>query len=266
MQPKVQIQLDLGKLADIVGIGARRASSFMALGLRVAADASVKNVSLDSNYQIQFMPNELPIEKVREIQSSFRVWIIGNALRELDQMTSIFADRLFEARSLVEFNGRPVTQEVLDGIESFKNRTNVAAKLETIAARFGLSSKFQVHMAALSKARNALSHNAGVVGEKHGNQDGELRLSYIGFEMEVGGQVVAGEFEPIHVEKGQLIEIRTVEKCKTFPVGTLIDLSAHELQEICLGYHSLAQDLVKSFSDQLQTMGLIKPVPVSASQ
>jgi hypothetical protein len=79
----------LAKAADRIKLEAtlRRIQErgWWSLGLHAAADESVTSVTLDSNFQIFFVPPDLPINQVRDLQRNFRPWIIGNGLRELDQ-------------------------------------------------------------------------------------------------------------------------------------------------------------------------------------
>jgi hypothetical protein len=109
-------------------------------------------VVLDTNFAIYFMPQNLSLETVREVQKNFGAWIVGNGLRELDQATSLFADRVFEVRTLAGFHGRQINQAAIDNIANFENRTNVAEKLSVIAQQFGIDSDLRAHMPGLSKA------------------------------------------------------------------------------------------------------------------
>ena len=59
-----EFHIDLPAILDIVGRGTRRASSFMALGLRSAADETVTSLALDTNFQIFFMPHDISREQV----------------------------------------------------------------------------------------------------------------------------------------------------------------------------------------------------------
>lgn len=257
-QPK-NVSLHLDRLQDVVGLGVRRASSFMALGLRVSADQTVNNVTLDSNFQVSFMPLELPLEKVREVQKNFATWVIGNGLRELDQFTSIFTDKLYEMRTLVQFHNQEIDQAAIKRIRDFKARTNVANKLQAIADEFAIDEPVRTHMAGLTKARNALTHNMGVVDEHHTTHDGELQVSWIGHEFAVGDRVIAGPFEPFKVEKGEVIKASFPVRKRTFKIGEPIEFSAHELSEICWTYLQVAERTTKAFETQLRNLGIPGP-------
>jgi hypothetical protein len=256
-----QATIHLDRMLNIVGLGVRRATAFMALGVRVGNDQTVNSVLLDTNFSIQFMPEDMAVEAIRNVQQDFRVWIVGNGLRELDQYTSIFADRVFEARRFGEFHRRPLTQEAIDEIAAFAGKTSVSEKLKLIAERFGLDTDVRPCMTGLSKARNALTHNMGFVGERHCTHDSELRLSWIGMQFVVGDRVVAGPFDQIHVEKGTQIQFQILPHDRTFPLNSPIVLTPHDLQEIAFTYWTQAQTLVGKLGEQLRDLGIGPIVP-----
>jgi hypothetical protein len=259
------VNLNLNRVLNIVGLGVRRAYSFMALGVRVTRDETLNSVVLDTNFAIHFMPQNLSLETVREVQKNFGAWIVGNGLRELDQATSLFADRVFEVRTLAGFHGRQINQAAIDNIANFENRTNVAEKLSVIAQQFGIDSDLRAHMPGLSKARNALTHNWGVVGVRHCTHDRELRLSWLGLEMSVGDKVIPVDFEQFRVEQGERLVVRTLVRERTIPINMLIDLSPYDLSEICLTYWSQAQKIIAELGRQIRELG-IKPAEVGRSE
>lgn len=252
------LRISLPEILDVMGMGVRRASSFMSLGLHASSDETVSDLHLDANFQIQFMPRELPIESVRRTQQDFEHWIIGNGLRELDQFASIFADRVYRARSLVEFNDVPLPGEVVGRIREFEGLTNVAQKFGRLNEQFQINSGLSAHLNGLSNARNALTHNMGIVGRRHCNQANELKITWRGFEIVVGEMVIHGGFEPIQVQEGELITAQYVNRETTFPLGTSIQLSPHDLHEICLTYQFHAQQVIQQLQQQLQQLGLIQ--------
>lgn len=259
---KKQLHIHLDRMLEIMGLGVRRASSFMALGVRVSNDETVASVALDGNFQIQFMA-DLTVEQVRDVQRNFRVWIVGNGLRELDQAASLFADSVFKGLTLARFHEQRLPQAALDRIEAFKKKTNVADKFASIADEFGIDTNFRVHMPGLSKARNALTHNMGIVGPLHCTYPDELRLSWIGFEFEVGDQVIAADFEPLRLEKDQLVRVGPGPRNRIIPVNRPIELSPHDLNEICLTYWWHAQKLIGEAGRVLKQWGIgpADPVP-----
>lgn len=256
------VHINLPALLDIVGLGVRRASSFMALGIRMSEDQAVTNVTLDTNHQILFMRADLPIEAVRDVQRNFAKWIVGNGLRELDQAMSIFADRAFEVCTLARFHNDRIDQASIDGIRDFKKRTNVANKLRTIAEDFEIDIPLREHMEGLSKARNALSHNMGIVDAHHTTHDCQLRLSWIGQELVVGDRVVAGTFEPFNIQGGELIQYRIPVRNRIIPMGAPVELTPHELSEICFTYWELARRIIPEIEGHLRASG----IPINGGQ
>lgn len=253
-----QININLDQLRNIVGLGVRRASSFMALGLRVSNDQSVTSVALETNFRVGFMPENLAIEQIREVQQNFGLWTIGNGLREVDQTTSIFADRLFEICTLVSYNGVPVAQAAIDQIHRFFNKTNVSEKLKEMAESHGIDSDMRRHMPGLSKARNALSHNLSIVGPRHLTDENELHLSWMGTAFKAGDRKIAEAFEPFRVEASR-IEFSFPMRVRAIPLGSAIQLSAQDLSEICLTYWVQAEKLTMALNQKLIELGIVRP-------
>jgi hypothetical protein len=251
------VAIDTRKLLDVMNVATRRASAFMSLGLRAANDLSVETLTLDSNFQIQFLPNPPPANLIRNVQSSFSTWIVGNGIRELDQHASIFADSLYYIRTILNFNGVPLSQTALDRTERFKSRTNVAEKLRIISEEFGISSAHTQYMDGLSRARNALTHNLGVVGPRHINQSNGLKVAWLGMQLIIGDQTITGDFEPIYVEKDTAIKVGFLTVEKIFCLGLPISLTPHDLHGICFTYQMMAQELVKSLEGQMRDLGIV---------
>jgi hypothetical protein len=251
--------IDFKDLQETMDLGVRRASAFMALGLRASNDETVTSLELDANFQIMFMPQNLPIAVVREAQQNFATWVVSNGLRELDQSASIFADRVFEIAALVQFNNRQLERAAILRINRFKRHTNVAGKLEIIADEFEVDSDLRQHMTGLSKARNALSHNRGFVDGHHTTHDRVLRLTWIGQEVVAGDRVFAGPFEPFQVEAGEQLQFRTAQRERNIAIGAPVELSAHDLAEICLTYHVLGNQVCKALERYGRAFGVEGP-------
>jgi hypothetical protein len=91
------LTFDLDKALALSQVGVRRASSFMALGLRVAADDTVRSVRLEANAQFAFMPDPLTEAQSAEVRGNFAKWVISNGLRELEQHFAAYADAIYPA-------------------------------------------------------------------------------------------------------------------------------------------------------------------------
>jgi hypothetical protein len=111
-------------------------------------------------------------------------------------------------------------------------------------------------MPGLSKARNALSHNMGRVDQYHTTHERMLRLSWIGPEFVLRDRVVTGAFEEIHVDAGEVMQARIGARNREFAIGKPIDLSPHELSEICFTYLFLANRVTLSLQERLLRMGI----------
>lgn len=251
-----QVHYDFDTVIDIVGVGVRRASSFMALGLKAASDKSIDSIRLESNFQIRFFPDQVDNKIITEIKSNFSEWIIGNGLRELDQSLALFADKLFEILLLASPKPVVLTDEILKKISRFSQITNAADKLALIAKKFQVDTTFRSHMASLSLARNALTHNFGFVAPRHCNNEGSLQVTWLGMDLVIGKNAVSGSFEPIAVEKGESVAIRFTERKCSFRLGERVSFSPHELHELCLNYQQQAIRLTKAAEEKLKKDGL----------
>lgn len=263
-QPSVQrIHIDFVRILEIAHLGIRRASSFVALGLRVTGDDSIRSVRLDNNFHHVFMPDPLPEEDSRRVRENFGKWVVGNGLRELDQFFSVFLDHVYYALVRISAGG-PLNAEATRRLKVNEQDTNLGSKLDRLTEEFGIESAAGVHIATLSQARNALTHNLGRVGGRHLNDGGALKVSWLQMEIVIGDQVIAGAFEPIHVSAGQEIQIRFSVHEKRFLLGQAIELSPTDISNICMMFHTEADRLVKAAEQFARDRGIPVSEPASA--
>ena len=110
----------------------------MALGLRTVADDSIDNVNLEEGFPFRFFPESMSSEAIADIRTNFGEWVLGNALKELDQNCSLFLDAIKEILTLTGYAGRPIEQEALDGIAYFRDQSSVAVKLDMLKRDHGV--------------------------------------------------------------------------------------------------------------------------------
>jgi hypothetical protein len=238
------LTFDLDGALRVAIVGVRRASSFMALGLRVAADDTIRSVKLETNLQIQFMPDPLSEAQSAAVRSEFAKWVIANGLRELDQHFHHYADAIYPA--LVATKAGGTFPDDIDRLATkWSDETNLGNKLRRLVDEFGIAVAWRTQIASMSNARNAITHNLGRVGPRHRNDGNTLRLSWRGMDLVAGDTVISAPFEPFVVEGGTKVSIRYGERVKVFQLGQVVDLSAHDLNEICLMFQFQASEIHK---------------------
>jgi hypothetical protein len=261
---KKTVNVDLSKMLDIAKVGIRRASSFMALGLRVAADDTIRSVRLDTNFQIAFMPDPLSAEQSADVRANFAKWVISNALRELEQHFAAYVDAAYPALVATKTKGIPL-RELLLQQKTMVNDTNLGSKLRRLEVEFGIKSSSLDHIASMSHARNALTHNLGRVATRHCNDGQTLKLTWRGMDMMIGDKAISGSFEPVRAEKGASIGVGFPLRERVFKIGQVVELSPHDLSEICLTFNHQADELHRTLIKYAKDNGVPFHVKSAAS-
>ncbi|MBX3586732.1 MAG: hypothetical protein KF796_08800 [Ramlibacter sp.] len=129
-----------------------------------------------------------------------------------------------------------------------QSATGVRPKLRFMSEWYGISSDQGFRADDLYKVRNILSHNFGVVQEKHA-VDGKLQLRWLGIEGWARG-VQNNESLPLKkllgtaTKEDMMIEMRQVERARSFNVGEQLDLRPLDFSEI---FYSAAVVSARSF-------------------
>lgn len=252
------VHIDFKKLLEVAYVGVRRAAGFMTLGLRAATDPSITSLNLVSNFSLRFFPEDPGESVIRETQRHYSEWIIGNGLRELEQYFSAFVDELYLVLCLIDSNQKAVAfGDISKRSKRFNDDTNLASKLDRIAAEFNVRSSCAEHFSNISRARNVLTHNLGIVSERHQNSPNGFRMTWRSMDMRVGDKVISQPFESFRVEKDEVIALVVVDRERTFPVGTSFTLTSHDLSEICMMFSTQASELVNAAQAQAVASGII---------
>jgi len=251
----VQRNVDLAGMLEIAHVGVRRASAFLAIGLRAAGDRSIRSVRLDASAQTQFMPNPLSEELSHEVRANFAHWIIGNGLRELSQHLVAFIDEIFPAVLTFRTDGKvPPNWEEL--CKPMRQDTNLGSKLLRLQAH-DLKASWSQHLSSLSFARNALTHNLGFVRKRDCNCGDELIVTWPALELVVDGKAFSHNDLPVKVEKGQMAEMHWNEQKRTFKIGDRVEFTAHDLNEICLIFQLQANEIHNNVVELAKRCGAV---------
>jgi hypothetical protein len=252
----IEVAINFDAVSEIMAVGANRASSFMFLGIRSADDETIRSVRLDGTYTYQFMPEPLSAEQSKEVRGNFSKWIIGNGLRELDQHFVRALDEAYTLYVLINAGSSIRMGDLTEQLRPFTNKTNAGDKLETVANAFGANASLLPHIRSLAAARNALTHNAGIVSPRNAFGGTDLKVRWRGLDLRVGEQTFGEDFEPISVTAGQEIVLAAGDREKIFQIGTEIAFLPHELHEICLTYIIQADEVKLRAIDFARAKGL----------
>jgi hypothetical protein len=240
--------VDLAKVTALALLSVRRATAFLAMGFRTINLPLPLELSLEEHSMLRFFPSPLPPELSEEVVNQFRIWIIGAALRELDAGYSLYLDSVYQVLTIFKDRKISVDLQKRKAIKQFTAETNVAKKFLQIENDFGIKAKSRVHIERVSMARNVLQHAGGRVRSRECVHAGHFELTWLGFDTRFVGEstgvierVISDALrEPYMAQdpKGMRVELVFVQRSRAFSEGQVIELSPHDLHEICFMYQN----------------------------
>ncbi len=265
------LEINFGKLKEMSALGVRRAAAFLGIGLNSTNTLEGLSLALTDQSMWRFFSEPEPEATIKEAVSEFRIWITGNALRELDAHFSLFLDEVWFTLEFAKLHGTKVpTDHTIKGIA---HDTNVASKFEKVLGSLGKKDDDGGKLRSLSLARNCLSHSHGVVTNRHANSEGSLEIRWLGLEsrLQQGEDYVVigpkidgmGVQAPDPSKEARLVVV-VVERRKTFAVGERITLEPIDLHEICFNYLQLTDKILEPLQGFLTDCGIAKPEPIIA--
>jgi hypothetical protein len=259
--PRKHFQLDYDELRKPAYLGVRRAAAFLGVGLNATEEYLPQSLALTKVSMWNFFPEPLPEEAGRDAVKEFRIWLVGNALRELDAHFSLFLDNLCFAIRLSKLHGKRIRSDHV--VKSISGETNVAKKFSTVMKELEDQEPDAAMLWSLSNARNCLTHSGGLVTARHANSDGVLLVTWLGLESRLmqGEQqiVLPPVFAPIQASdpsKEAFIAVVLVERERRFSIGQKIEFTPNELHEICFYYQRLTDQVVEKLAANLAARGI----------
>lgn len=261
--------IDLGEALETAHAAVRRASAFMILGLRSLGQPMPAVMRLESSI-MGFFPEPIDDGARAAISDEYRSWVVGAALRELEQGYSIFIDKLYQ--SCVVARGGPASLiPSLKASRKVARNANLRRKLELLRDEFSVSSRMIDFTEGFVKARNALAHAAGQVRPDDADDTGMLVIRWFGVDVEIIGnstRVVEAVFREGHAREhlvmdpdGATVQFRVVSREKAFSASARIDLSPHDLHEICNSFLLDADNLVAQTAAVISAFGIPATLP-----
>lgn len=238
------VTIDFDKIADIGLKGVRRAAVFMGLGLNAAHDPAFKSYRLSSVQNIEpgairmeLIPSNVNDETLSHFKSEFGVWVIRNGLREVIERFAVFLDAVHDACQWIAVNKQklqPTDAEKLDKSFRFEG---IEDKLHDLEVRFGVEPNHPEYIVSINQARNCLTHRLGKVGVEDCKDGQDFQVKWLGMEFQIeleSGKILSGtEAIGVMLPESGTAQLKIVERCKSFPLGSFVHLEMHELAEIC---------------------------------
>ncbi|PQZ83314.1 MULTISPECIES: hypothetical protein [unclassified Brevundimonas] len=257
-QQKITINADA--LRDLGMRGVNRAAGFLGLAFRRPDEPLPTTITMSEFNRYQFLPEPLPEVMAGELVQEFNAWLIGNALQELDRHFSLFVDEVWRLLDLTDAHEKVIPAGLK--VSEISGDTNAGNKFKKVADRLGLPEARPDRLWSISNARNCLAHAAGMVTERHANDNKQrLKLVWLASEIKLvqGEQfVIIGEYPiqaPDPEQEAQLV-VQMVDRELTFEIGQQLRLTPVQLHELCLFYAILIDTIMVSLGEHFAAKGI----------
>ncbi|MBN4667224.1 hypothetical protein HUS70_16860 [Pandoraea nosoerga] len=260
-----QLNFDLRSMQEKAELGVRRAAAFLGISERMLEQELPRSLTLGRAVRSQFLPDPIPEEAVDGLRENWRAWITGNALRELDQFLSLYLDAAYDfVQQAKVYSGEHAPNYVWRRIDG---QTNVADKYRDVLTAMGAFDGVHIErhdcLETLSKARNCLSHDLGIVTPKRVT-DGVLSVRWISIQtvMEQSDRAIvlddldAIEDLQLNPEEESHLKIWVVLKKREFAVGDHMHFTPDELLQLCLFYRIVFSEVGKTLTDFVRRSGV----------
>jgi len=261
---EIRLNFDLDDLKNVSISGVRRAAAFSAIALNATQNPLVQSLSLPSYSMWRFLPENPPEELLISSVKEFRVWVVGNALRELDAAFNELLDNCWQMNEWSKLHGQKVKSD--HRVESIEAKTNVGTKMGLVLKELGEKEPDTTKLWTLSNLRNCLTHARGVVTSRHANDATGLKVLWLGLELgfqQEGNYVPmpmpipqGGVQAPNPAEPANVVA-KVVDREKIFPFGSSVSIEPRELHEICHFYLTSTNKVVQSLQKAMSGRGLL---------
>jgi hypothetical protein len=178
-----EVQIDLDKVWNPIGVGIRRAYVFAGFGINAANDARLVDYHLPGLVKLNFAPESVDQDFLGEYKHEFANWILSNALREVIESLEVCLGNVFQVAALAAQSKRkPLSRKV---VRDF-NRSGASGRLKILRSEFGFTSKHDSYIDSLNLLRNCLTHRRGTVTDQDCNDSlgRHLKVTYLRFQLE----------------------------------------------------------------------------------
>ena len=257
------VTFNLDHVIEILRNGVRRADVFMGIGLNAAeADPAISHVlSPDNLHRINLVKTDLTAEEKTHVASEFGTWVRANELRELIETVSLFLDKLylplFAMHRGADKSGKKL--EYPDRLEWL----GIIDKIDAMSSVLLVSDEDKRMLGGMNRMRNCYAHRRGVVGKRDLDYKADvMTVRWNAFEMQVeepdGNIIPEAELYDHVLEQGGMVQLKVVERMRSFKEGAELVLEKRDLKEICLSALTIGQRMLQTTVEQARASGILK--------
>jgi hypothetical protein len=238
--------IDFDKLKDFAHVGVRRAVIFMGLGLNAAHREDFLDYELskipsstgERRFPIEFFPEALPAERVNYFKVEFARWIQDCCLCDLLEHHALFLDKI-HLHALVVYRslGKLAEKDDPEKLHNKFRHEGIPGKHKTLRERFGVVPKHSATIDQLYEARNALTHDFGVVLPKRCDANGNFvlrwpKFNFIGIGNETGKETPLAAMMGERTTEETTIALRVEQRETTYKAGERIEARTEDLEGV----------------------------------
>jgi hypothetical protein len=258
------VTFNLDHVIEILRNGVRRADVFMGIGLNAAeADPAISHVlSPDNLHHINLVKTDLTAEEKTHVASEFGKWVRANGLRELIETVSLFLDKLYLPLFAIH-RGADKSGKKLERPDQLE-RLGIIDKIDAMSSVLPVSDEDKRMLGAMNRMRNCYAHRRGVVGQRDldDKADDVMTVRWNAFEMQVeepdGNIIPEIELYERVLEQGGMVQLKVVERTRSFKGGAELVLEKRDLKEICLSALTIGQRMLHTTVEQARASGVLK--------
>jgi hypothetical protein len=220
---------------------------------------------------MDFVPPQVSDEILLEFKKEFGHWVTANGFRELVQSFELFLDKVYDAALGIDINTRGIeTNLARKRLKGF-HQEGISKKLDHLSSEYAIATIKEPALDSINLMRNCLTHRRGIVAPKDG--DPALEVHWWGFDIALETKEgvrtilphVIGSEGLFVANESQALALY-VERSKSFPIGTVVQLSSRDVAEMCQMMLMAAQDILKSFLAYSDSKGIAHiPMPSESS-
>jgi len=254
---------NLDHVIEILRSGVRRADVFMGIGLNAAeADPAISHVlSPDNLHHINLVKTDLTAEEKAHVASEFGKWVRANGLRELIETVSLFLDKLYLPLFAIH-HGANKSGKKLERPGQLE-RLGIIDKIDAMSDLLSVSDEDKRVLGAMNRMRNCYAHRRGVVGQRDLDEEATvMTVRWNAFEIQVkepdGNIIPEAELYDRVLEQGGLVQLKVVERTRSFKEASELVLEKRDLKEICLSALTIGQRMLHTTIEQARASGILK--------